>query len=127
MKIALTVTSPSINADIDPLFGRGAYLLIVDSDTQTWEAHENPGISAPGGAGIKATQFIIEFGVKAVISGDFGPHAFTALQSAGISMYLYGDSRTAIEAIQRFKAGQLQAVGAATRGDCDHGHHGQDA
>jgi predicted Fe-Mo cluster-binding NifX family protein len=127
MKIALTVTSPSINADIDPLFGRGAYLLIVDSDTQTWEAHENPGISAPGGAGIKAAQFITEFGVKAAISGDFGPHAFTALKSAGISMYLYGDSRTAIEAIKRFKAGQLQAVGAATRGDCDHGHYGQDA
>jgi predicted Fe-Mo cluster-binding NifX family protein len=125
MKIVLTVTSPNINADIDPRFGRGAYLLIVDTDTQAWEAHENPGISAPGGAGIKAAQFITEFGVKAAISGDFGPHAFTALQSAGIAMYLYGDSRTALEAITRFKAGQLQPIEAATRGDCDHGHHGK--
>jgi len=127
MKIVLTVTSPSINADIDPRFGRGAYLLIIDSETQAWEAHENPGVSAAGGAGIKAAQFVAEFPAQAVLSGDFGPHAFAALQVAGIAMYLYGDSRTALEAIQRFKAGQLQAVGAATRGDCDHGHHGQDA
>jgi len=127
MKIVLTVTSPSINADIDPRFGRGAYLLFVDPDTQVWEAHENPGINAPGGAGIKAAQFVTEFPAQAVLSGDFGPHAFTALQAAGVAMYLYGDSRTPLEALTRFKAGQLQPVGGATRGDCDHSHHGQDA
>ena len=127
MKIVLTVTSPSINADLDPRFGRGAYLLIIDADTQAWEAHENPGVSAPGGAGIKAAQFVTEFPAQAVISGDFGPHAFSALQAVGVAMYLYGDSRTPLEALTRFKAGHLQAVGEATRGDCDHGHHGQDA
>jgi predicted Fe-Mo cluster-binding NifX family protein len=127
MKIVLTVTSPSINTDLDTRFGRGAYLLIVDSDTQAWEAHENPGLSAPGGAGIKAAQFVAEFPAQAVISGDFGPHAFTALQTAGVAMYLYGDSRTPIEAITRFKAGQLQPVGGGTRGDCDHGRYRQEA
>jgi hypothetical protein len=35
-------------------------------------------------------------------------------------MYLFGDSRTAQDVIARFKAGQLEQVGAATREDCHH-------
>jgi predicted Fe-Mo cluster-binding NifX family protein len=131
MKIVLTTTSPNLEADVDPRFGRGACLLIIDTETQAWEAHENPGVNAPGGAGIKAAQFVTEQNAQAVLSGDFGPHAFEALQAAGIAMYLYGDCRTARQAIERFKAGQLQQVGAPTRGDCDSGHgsghHGQGA
>lgn len=125
MKVALSITSPSIDAPIDPRFGRGAYLLILDTETQAWEAHENPGASASGGAGIKAAQWITQSGAQAAISGDFGPHAFTALQSAGVAMYIYRDSHTALEALSRFQAGQLQPIAAATRRDCDHEHHGQ--
>lgn len=40
--------------------------------------------------------------------------------------FLYGHIRTLLEAIGRFKAGQLQLIGAATHGDCYHGHHGKD-
>jgi predicted Fe-Mo cluster-binding NifX family protein len=126
MKIVLTTTSPTIQAAIDPRFGRCAYFLTVDTDTQAWEAHENPGVNASGGAGIKAAQFVADQGAQAVLSGDFGPHAFAALQAAGLAMYLYGDSQTPLEAIDRFKTGQLQSVGTATRDDCDHGRHGQD-
>jgi predicted Fe-Mo cluster-binding NifX family protein len=127
MKITLTTTTPTLEADVDPRFGRAACLLLVDTETQAWEAYENPGLNTPGGAGIKAAQYIHERNAQAVLSGDFGPHAFAALQAAGIAMYLYGDCRTALQAIARFKAGQLQQVGAPTRGDCDHGHHGQGA
>jgi len=57
---------------------------------------------------------------EAVISGDFGPHAFEALQDAGVSMYVYGECRTASDAIQCFNASQLEQVGAPTR----RGRHG---
>jgi predicted Fe-Mo cluster-binding NifX family protein len=125
MKIILTTTSPSIDSNLDSRFGRGAYLIVVDTDTLEWQAHPNPGVNASGGAGIKATQFVTEQKVEAVLSGDFGPHAFQALQAAGIAMHLYGDCRTTRQAIERFKAGQLQQVGAPTRDDCNHGHHEQ--
>ena len=124
MKIVLTTTSADINATIDPRFGRGAYLLIVDLDNMEWKATPNPGVNATGGAGIQAAQFVSDNQAGAVISGDFGPNAFDALKSAGIAMYVYGDCQTAQQAIERFRAGQLQEIGAATRTDCDHGRKG---
>jgi predicted Fe-Mo cluster-binding NifX family protein len=124
MKIILTVTSPSIESDIDPRFGRGAYLLKVDTESLQWEVHQNPGLVTSSGAGIQAAQFAADQKAEAVLSGDFGPHAFEALQTAGIAMYLYGDCHTAHQAIERFNGGQLQQVGAPTRADCDSGHHG---
>jgi predicted Fe-Mo cluster-binding NifX family protein len=127
MKIILTTTSPDFDSNIDPRFGRGAYLLVVDTDSLHWEAHPNPGLNASGGAGIKAAQFVSDQKVGAVLSGDFGPHAFNALQAASIAMYLYGDCSSVAQAIERFKNGQLEQVGAPSRGECDSGHHGRGA
>jgi predicted Fe-Mo cluster-binding NifX family protein len=120
MKIIITTVSPTIESEVDPRFGRGAYLLVIDPDTLEWQAHPNPGVTASGGAGIQAAQFVTEHKAEAVISGDFGPHAFEALNAAGMPMYVFGDSRTAQDVIARFKAGQLEQVGAATREDCHH-------
>jgi predicted Fe-Mo cluster-binding NifX family protein len=120
MKIIITTVSPTIESEVDPRFGRGAYLLVVDPDTLEWQTHPNPGASASGGAGIQAAQFVTEHKADAVISGDFGPHAFEALHAAAVPMYLFGNSRTAQDVIARFKAGQLEQVGAATREDCHH-------
>jgi predicted Fe-Mo cluster-binding NifX family protein len=112
MKIILTTTSPGLESDIDARFGRGAYFLLVDTDTLEWEAHPNPGVSASGGAGVQGAQFAVEHGAEAAISGDFGPNAYNALKAAGMSMYLFGSCRTARETIEQFKAGQLTSVDA---------------
>jgi predicted Fe-Mo cluster-binding NifX family protein len=112
MKILLTTVAPQLDSDVDPRFGRGAYFLVVDPDTLEWQAFPNPAISAPGGAGVQASQFVVDQQCDAVISGDFGPNAFNALKAAGIPTYLFGASRTVQEVIQRFKAGQLEPIGA---------------
>jgi predicted Fe-Mo cluster-binding NifX family protein len=114
MKIILTTSSPSIDSEIDPRFGRGAYFIVVDTDTLEWQAHPNPGVNASGGAGTLAAQLVANQNAKAVISGDFGPNAYGALQAAGVSMYLYGPSQSVRDAIERFKTGQLERVGAPT-------------
>jgi predicted Fe-Mo cluster-binding NifX family protein len=119
MKIILTATFPSIDSNIDPRFGRGSYLIVVEPDTLEWQAHPNPGVGASGGAGTLAAQFVANQHAEAVISGDFGPNAYNALQAAGISMYLFGTSTTVKEAIEHFKVGQLERVGAPT----GQGHH----
>jgi predicted Fe-Mo cluster-binding NifX family protein len=80
MKIALTTVSPGIESAVDPRFGRGAYLLVVDTETLQWHSYPNPGASATGGAGIQSAQFVSGQKVQAVLSGDFGPHAYTALE-----------------------------------------------
>ncbi len=123
MKIILTAASPNIDSNIDARFGRGAYFIVVDSDTLTWQAHANPAVGASGGAGTQAAQFASSQQVSSIVSGDFGPNAYNALQAAGIAMYIYGDCQTIRQAIERFKAGLLEQVGAPTA----RGHHGQGA
>jgi predicted Fe-Mo cluster-binding NifX family protein len=119
MKIILTTTSSSIDAEVDARFGRGAFFIVVDSDTLEWQAHPNPGVGASGGAGTLAAQFVSSLKVEAVISGDFGPNAYNALQAAGVAMYLFDDSCTGRESVEHFKAGQLERVGTPT----SQGHH----
>jgi predicted Fe-Mo cluster-binding NifX family protein len=114
MKIVLTTTAPELEAALDPRFGRGAYLLFIDTETDEWQAYPNPGASAPGGAGIKVTQFVVDLKAEAAISGDFGPNAFDALQASGVAMYLYGDCRSVQEVIDRITAGKLAQVGMPT-------------
>lgn len=119
MKIILTATSPSIDSTVDARFGRGAYLIVVDPDTLEWQAHPNPGVGAMGGAGTLVAQFAANQDVSSVISGDFGPNAHNALQAAGIAMYLFGASTSVRDAIELFKARQLEGAGAPTSA----GHH----
>ena len=119
MKIILTATTPSIDSNVDPRFGRGAYFIVADPDTLEWQAHANPAVGASGGAGTQAAQLVANQKVEAVISGDFGPNAYNALQAAGIAMYLFGASTTVKQAIEQFKAGQLVRVDMPT----GPGHH----
>ena len=116
MKIAITITSPSLESEVDPRFGRGAYLLVIDPDTLEWQAFPNSGVNASGGAGIQAAQFLVDHQVDAAISGDFGPNAFDAQKAAGISMFLFGPCRTVGETIQRYQSGQLEPLAAPAGG-----------
>jgi len=117
MKIVVTTTTPDLDSPVDPRFGRGGYFVLVDADTMEWQAHPNPAAAASGGAGIRAAQFVAEQKADGVISGDFGPNAHQALTAAGIGMYLFGGSASARQAVERFKAGELETPsGAAGQG-----------
>lgn len=120
MKLIVTATAPELEAPVDPRFGRGVYFVVVDTDTLKWQAHENQGVNAAGGAGSQAAQFVAQQGADAVISGDFGPNAYIALAAADIKMYLLGTSKTVWEAVANFTAGTLAQVHTPTEA----GHHG---
>lgn len=121
MKVLVTAVAPALDAVVDPRFGRGAYFVVVDTETMMWHAEANSGINASGGAGIQAAQFVVNQKPDAVISGDFGPNAYNALNAAGVPMYLCGTVGTVREMVERFKSGQLQRVGSPTQA----GHHGR--
>lgn len=121
MKLIITATAPDIKATVDPRYGRGAYFIVVDSDSGEWQAHANAGVDAAGGAGSLAAQFAAKEGAEAVISGDFGPNAYLALAAAEIKMYLLGPSATVAEAVANFTGGKLEEVRAPTGA----GHHGK--
>lgn len=113
MKICLSSTGANLESQLDPRFGRCAYLLIVDTETMQFEAIPNTAAGATGGAGIQAAQTIANKGVKVVVTGNVGPNAFGALSAAGIEI-MTGASGTIREAIEKFTQGKLQGTNGPT-------------
>ena len=58
MRIAISATGLTLDADVDPRFGRCQHFIVVDPDTMEFEALENPNVMAAGGAGISTAQMI---------------------------------------------------------------------
>jgi predicted Fe-Mo cluster-binding NifX family protein len=112
MKIVVTSDGADLEAPTSPVFGRCSTYLFVDTESMQFEAVPNPAITASGGAGIQAAQFIVRRGAQAVLSGNVGPNAFNVFQAAGVPIYLVGES-TVREAVEAYKGGQLQVVSAA--------------
>jgi len=108
MKIAISATGPTLDAEVDPRFGRCQYFIIVDPETMQFEAIENSSAMAAGGAGISTAQMIAGKGVQAVMTGNCGPNAYQVLSAAGIQV-ITGVSGKVKDAIQSYKSGQFQA------------------
>jgi len=109
MKIAISATSPNLDAEVDPRFGRCQYFVIVDPETMQFEAIENSSAMAGGGAGISAGQMIASKGAEAVLTGNCGPNAYQVLSAAGIQV-ITGVTGKVQDAIQAYKSGRFQAT-----------------
>ena len=109
MRIAVSATGPSLDAEVDPRFGRCQYFVIVDPDTMEFEAFENSNVMAGGGAGISTAQTIANMGVQLVLTGNCGPNAYQTLAAAGVQV-ITGVSGAVRDAIDSYKAGRLQAT-----------------
>jgi predicted Fe-Mo cluster-binding NifX family protein len=125
MKLAISISGNKLEYPFDPRFGRAAAFCLVDSETGEWTAHENPALSASGGAGVQAAQFVAKLGAQAVISGAYGPNAFDTLSPAGIEMYLAptDETLTAADVLAMFKAGKLSKAAAAAHAGLHGGQH----
>jgi len=113
MKIVVTSGGTDLDAPASPVFGRCPSYVFVDTDTMEYEAVSNPASGAMGGAGIQAAQFVIQRGVQTVITGNVGPNAFGVLTSGGVSVYVCPPGKTVRQAVEDFKQGKLELVGAA--------------
>jgi predicted Fe-Mo cluster-binding NifX family protein len=113
MKILITAEGNDLNAPTSPRFGRCPTYVFVDTETMAFEAVSNPAVSAPGGAGIQAAQFVIEQGAQAVLTGNIGPNAADVFKAGGVQVYL-NDTSTVRAAVEAFTAGQLQLSQGAT-------------
>ncbi|MBC7083571.1 MAG: NifB/NifX family molybdenum-iron cluster-binding protein [Firmicutes bacterium] len=115
MKLAVTAQGIDLDSAIDPRFGRCQYFVIIDPDTEEFEAIANQSLTTSGGAGIQSAQFLADRKVDAVITGNVGPNAARALQGAGIEVYTM-TSGTVREAVKAYKEGKLSTVSGATVG-----------
>ena len=88
MLIAITALENSLQSEIDPRFGRAAYYMIVNTETDEITVHNNSdGINASNGAGTGAVQTLSEYGVEALYTGRVGPKAAEVLNQAKIPYY----------------------------------------
>ncbi len=87
MKIAVTSKGTDIDSEVDPRFGRAAYIIIVDSETLDFEVLDNKdNVNALKGAGIQTATMVSEKGAEVLLTGFCGPNAFKTLNAVNIDV-----------------------------------------
>ena len=115
MKIAVSTNNGGLEDEVCPVFGRCMKYTLVEcegKDVKKTEVKENPGFASGGGAGIQAAQFVVNEGVKAVVSGNFGPNSAAVLKQAGVEMIQFQGK--VADALQKYLDGELMPLEAPT-------------
>ena len=107
MKIAVTSKGKTLGSEVDPRFGRAAYILLVNSETLEFEVIDNiENVNAFKGAGIQVASMASNKGVEVVLTGMCGPKAFGVLAAAKIKV-VNDISGTVEDALGKFKRGEV--------------------
>jgi predicted Fe-Mo cluster-binding NifX family protein len=107
MKIAITSQGKNLESQLDPRFGRAAYIIVVDTETLEFEAFDNnKNKNAFKGAGIQAAAMVSDKDARILLTGFCGPNAFNTLEAAGIKVVNDQTGRV-IDVIQKFKQGNV--------------------
>ncbi len=110
MKIAVTSKGRELNSQVDPRFGRAAFILVVDADTFDFEVIDNQdNANAFKGAGIQAATLVNDKGGDVLLTGFCGPNAFKVLQAANIAV-ANDAGGTVREAVEAYRNGELSAA-----------------
>lgn len=107
-KVAISASTPALDANIDPRFGRCPYFIIINPVTMEFETLDNTGAATGDGAGIATAQTLARKNIEALITGNCGPNAYDALKAAGITV-ITDISGKVKDAVEDYKAGKLKA------------------
>lgn len=109
MKVAFSATGKDIDSILDLRFGRCEVFQVYDTETNEIIVINNKGNSASGGAGIAASNQMIDEKIDAIVTGSLGPNAFNIIKESKIEMY----KCTPISiksAIEKYNNGQLEEI-----------------
>ncbi len=107
MKIAVTSKGNNLDSEVDPRFGRAAYIIIVDTETFEFEAVDNSvNVNSFKGAGIQTGAMVAGKKAEALLTGFCGPNAFKTLNAANVKV-ANNVTGTIKEAVQAFKDGKV--------------------
>jgi predicted Fe-Mo cluster-binding NifX family protein len=110
VKLALTTSGETLEAPLDPRFGRAPRFLVLETDTGAFEIVDNQaGVEAAHGAGVQAAERLARLGVRGLVTGHCGPKALSVLTRAGIGVY-NTDAKTVAQAIEAYRSGTLVAA-----------------
>ncbi len=86
MRVAITSTGNSMESPIDQRFGRCAYFVIFDTESQSTEFIPNPNKDMDEDAGLASVKLVASKNVSKIISGEFGIKIKPQLDSLKIQM-----------------------------------------
>lgn len=106
--IAISAASGSLDANVEPLFGRSRFFILADPDTLEWETLDNlPILFSQQLLEMCTARNLVRKQVQTVITGKCGPKAFEELKSAGVKVIL--DTKgTVRQALEKFKRGHTR-------------------
>ena len=114
MRLAICSQGEGLASPVDLRFGRCPYFVIVDTDSgEIIKSITNSGAAASGGAGSLTTRLLLSEKVDAVVVGNLGPNAATALGAAGIEVY-GGITGTVEDTLEIYRQGKLTPITGAT-------------
>ena len=99
MKVAITSTGNTLESNLDQRFGRCAYFLVYDTETEGMEFIPNPNKNAQNGAGPASVQMVASHNVQKIISGEFGIKIKSLLDSLKIQMIVLKEPEKTISEI----------------------------
>ncbi len=115
MKVAISSSRGGKDDIVNRFFGRCPKFTIAeisDSSVKWLDALDNPGHHSGGGAGVSASQLLINNGVDAIITGNCGPKAMSALKMAKIPVYhASGGISKAVEDLINDKLSKIEPEG----------------
>ena len=109
MLIAITSEGLAPSSLVAEKFGKTPFIIIYDTDTNTFESLRNPYAILFGGAGIQTAQFIIGKNVAAVITIDISLNPLRLLKSANVEVYSCFKTQVK-EVVKEFVEGKLSIV-----------------
>ncbi len=118
MKIIISANGNAKESMLDKRFGRCEVFQVYDTETKKYESVANSGVSASGGAGIKAASQIIELQANVVITGNLGPNAFELIEKSGIKAYSC-EVMPVFEAVDLYQKNALTEISIS--GNAHHG------
>ena len=92
MKVAITSTGNSPDANLDSRFGRCSYFVVYDTESQATEFIPNPNKEKVEGAGLASARLLASRGAKKVISGEFGAKVKMLFDSLQIQLIVLNDT-----------------------------------
>ncbi|OFI07160.1 dinitrogenase iron-molybdenum cofactor [Clostridium acetireducens DSM 10703] len=109
MKIVISAEGKNNTDLLDARFGRCPYFQIYDTETKEFKCVENKGAVSSGGAGIVASEQVIDENIDVVITGNLGPNAYRLLKGSEIKMFK-SNKATIKDVLKCYEKGELEEI-----------------
>ncbi|WP_300278464.1 NifB/NifX family molybdenum-iron cluster-binding protein [Peptacetobacter sp.] len=112
MKLAIPVDEKNINSEVCISFGRTPYFLIYNTENGEEKYLDNSAIAASAGAGIKASQTIVDESVEILLTPRCGENAAEVLEAGDVKIYrtFKGSAKENIDAFKENKLDELTEI-----------------